>query len=589
MSRVREIPGTNYVIARELGEGGHATVYLCHHKVLPNRTAAIKLLQHTFAGPHDKSELAARMRAEAQILAQLHHRNLVKVEDAGITTGDPPTPYIVMEYLRGEPLSNTLAKSPQGLPVAKVLDICLQLVAGLAEAHKLGVVHRDIKPANIFLSRQPDDTNLVKLLDFGVACLLAAKRTTGQLFLGTPKYASPEQCAGQPVTPQSDLYSIGLVAYELVCGRGPFSRLAPADFHAHFRCHLSAVPPPPTTFRRDCPPDLEELILQLLEKHPARRPATAPRLHDALNAILRRLETSSAASVSLLDRTEPDHLNGQMIPYSRANTPTSPLPLPAVVPHDTKPDLPMGNRITVRMSPAAPSDPRPLVAHLPPSEPSQPPTWHPAMPKRTVRMPSAPPRPSMAATPSAQGATLPGPPPDHSPSTPPTRPGHSDKPAPPHVDRASLVGLDAELEAVIPPLHTAHSSAPTASGLALPALRRAAHNRTWQLAAATSALLLGATFALLSTRQPRFTPAPPPAWLTADTPEPAPTPAATFSDASPPPAAAATSSTAPPDSADPAPPPSETPAAATLAPRPRPSAATPPRRDPTRGFKTTFH
>ena len=211
----------------------------------------------------------------------------------------------------------------------------MQFLAGLTAAHKLGVVHRDIKPANIFICRQ-DDTDVTKLIDFGVAAIGAAHRNTGKLFLGTPRYAAPEQLSGLLPTPQTDLYSVGLVLYELLCGRGPFDDLeAPrgvAKYVHLMRMHLTRIPPRPSTIRPDIPPELDELIVQLLEKEPGRRPKTSMLLEAALHDIARRLEAETTATLADLNRTEPTPLANRLIVFSAK---TDPVPAPTDAAYDT--------------------------------------------------------------------------------------------------------------------------------------------------------------------------------------------------------------------------------------------------------------
>jgi eukaryotic-like serine/threonine-protein kinase len=520
----QEIPGTNYRVIRMLGEGGHAFVYLGQHTVLGDRRAAIKVLHDTFS---NQADLARRMRAEANILAQLRHPNLVRVFDAGMTTDAAPRPYTVMEYLRGEPLSSSIAASPSGVSISWALQTAAQFVAGLTAAHKRGVVHRDIKPANIFICRQPNDTDLTKLIDFGVASIDRTHRVSGRLFLGTPRYAAPEQLAGQKPTSQTDFYSVGLVLFELVCGRGPFDDIKPAPGVAKYvhlaRMHLTRSPPRPSSIRRDIPTELEALILRLLEKDPARRPRTSELLEGDLHGIANRLEAERSATLEDANRTEPTPLVNRMIAFS-ADTDSGPAPSDPLV-HDTQSDpRPMGNQRTLRMAPLGPSESSDLRALLPPDpSPSRPPA------RPTVRMPEAPPHPSapLASTqiPVSESVsarrsdtTLPGPPPvPRVAARMFALSSIADAAAPPKAapPAASLLPMPA-------PPHTSFHPAPveifaepsTAPSLVPPRRERdvrASGVRTWHLAAGATVLLLLIT--LWTTRQPRFAPAAPPPWL----------------------------------------------------------------------------
>ena len=654
----QEIPGANYRALRELGEGGHAIVYLGEHKVLTEhngapRRGAIKVLHDTFSHLPD---LARRMRAEANILAQLKHHHLVTLIDAGTTTDASPRPFTVMEYLRGEPLSYTIAAEANGVPLEWALQITCEVLEALAVAHNRNVIHRDIKPANIFLCRH-NDTNITKLLDFGVACLLDVARVTGKNFLGTPRYAAPEILAGQSPSAQSDLYAVGLVLYELLCGRGPFDSIQAAAgvpaYLTHVRHHLTCIPPRPSTRRHDLPPELDDLVVQLLEKDPEKRPKTAASLLATLRRIARRHHEHPTATTPDPNRTEPTPLDNRLITFS---APTDPIPSslaegPQDTPHDPNP---MGNLRTLRMTAEESADTSDLRALLPPSERSVP---H-APATRTIRMETAPARPTSMEEPSPSSShrpvlfappsptTLPGPPPvreslrmspriyvdpemprrtgtedsartdqgrrpqiaaverfssleEVGPGPIHTHPrgGRIDKPTLPDplvlradtrstdkptlaFDRGDLAQLhelarlDAELEKrQRPPPATDPSAAP---GLVLQTrLRRAAHSRTWQIAAAAVVLLLAAV-TLWAARPSRFTPQPPPPWLTAQAAQPLPPAPTPF------PPAPSASATPPPQ--PPAPDPS-TPPAASAAPSSPPAPHAPlrpalPRRSP---------
>jgi len=610
----QEIPGTTYRVQRVLGEGGHAFVYLGQHTMIGDRRAAIKVLHDKYS---DSADLARRMRAEANILAQLHHPNLVKIFDAGMTTDAAPRPYIVMEYLRGEPLSYSIAGTPNGFNLAWALGTARQFVAGLTAAHKLGVIHRDIKPANIFLCRE-GDTNVTKLIDFGVASIDAAIRVTGKLFLGTPRYAAPEQLSGLTPSPQTDFYSVGLVLYELVCGRGPFDDVPTPPgvaVYAHLmQMHLTRIPPRPSTIRRDIPPELEQLIIQLLEKDPLRRPKTSALLEAALYDIGWRLDAQSTATIPDLDRTEPTPLANRMIAFSAK---TDPLPGPTDAAHHTPLDpYPMGNRRTLRMHPAEQPDPSDLRDLHPGPAPS--PGLPPA--KLTIRMPTAPPHPttnertgptSSAAIPSSSSHAsarisaidsettlrMPARP---SAAVPIHRvaveasPGGSQDEAPSAA--SALPDLGAPHPSPPPPAAAQflveQPSAPPGLVLQAQGLRRVAHSRTWQLGAGATVLLLLLVTLWTATRQPRFVPPGPPAWLIAQ-----PTPAPASSIPSEAPASSATAATtardALPDAPDTS---SPQPTAALPSPAPRPAASPPSRPRPAPHpaalpgeFKTVFH
>jgi tRNA A-37 threonylcarbamoyl transferase component Bud32 len=228
-----------------------------------------------------RQDLAKRMAAEARALARLQHPNIVDVVTAGVTTDARRTPYYVMERLDGETLRAVLDAKGQ-LAASEAVRIAADLLDALDHAHKHGVVHRDVKPENIFLHNARGAV-VTKLLDFGIMRLVdqTASQTQGK-FIGTLRYASPEQIFGGEVGPASDVYSLGLVLYEMMAGRGPFDdveeALAVGVAHAH-------RPPPALSTFAVVPVPLERLVMSMLEKEPTTRPRDA----GALTVELRRL------------------------------------------------------------------------------------------------------------------------------------------------------------------------------------------------------------------------------------------------------------------------------------------------------------
>src|SRR5882672_1045870 len=187
--RGQVIPGTQYRCVRLLGEGGFGSVYLVEHTFLESRAVLKTLHAHLV----DRADVAERMHVEAKTLAKIQHPNVVEVRDGGITAEKPPRPYFVMEYLNGHTLAEVLRDLSRGIGLKSALDIIVDVLDGLDVAHtKHGVIHRDIKPANIFLHRAPTDHTVPKILDFGIAHVLSAKRMTGEYFLGTHRYGAPE-------------------------------------------------------------------------------------------------------------------------------------------------------------------------------------------------------------------------------------------------------------------------------------------------------------------------------------------------------------------------------------------------------------
>ncbi len=255
-----------YRILGTLGRGGFAVVYRAFDTVL-QRTVAIKVLR---SDRLRDPTLRQRLEAEARLLANLSHPNVVTVYDFG---WENQQPYFVMEYVEGWDL-RTLIRHGAPLAVERALELFLQICAGVGYAHRNHIVHGDLKPQNILVSR----TGEVKVVDFGIAATLWSHdpdRTTW----ATPQYLSPEQAAGQPPTPTSDVYSLGLVLYEMLTGRLPFEASTPAEL---LQAHLTQAPPSPKTFQPGLPEDLVEILLTCLEKEPARRYRNADQLGRVL-------------------------------------------------------------------------------------------------------------------------------------------------------------------------------------------------------------------------------------------------------------------------------------------------------------------
>ncbi len=255
-----------YRILGTLGRSGSTVVYRAFDTVLL-RTVAIKVLR---SDRLQDPALRQRLEAEARLLASLSHPNLVTVYDFGWENDQP---YFVMEYVDGWDLK-TLIRHGAPLPVNRALELFLQICAGVGYAHRNNIVHGNLKPQNVLVSRSGE----VKVVDFGIAATLWSRdpdRTTW----ATPQYLSPEQAAGQPPTPASDVYSLGLILYEMFTGRLPFEASTPAEW---LQAHRTQVPPSPKTFQPSLPDDLVEILLTCLEKEPARRYRNADQLARVL-------------------------------------------------------------------------------------------------------------------------------------------------------------------------------------------------------------------------------------------------------------------------------------------------------------------
>jgi len=262
------IPGTVYQVLHTIGAGGMGTVYDVEDTTIGKRYV-LKTL-HPQLG--DREDLARRMQNEARTLARLHHPNIVEVITAGVTGDDLRLPFYVMERLDGKSLRYVLDKGGQ-LELPHAYHIAIDLCDALDHAHDKGVIHRDVKPDNIFLHRTSAGVTVTKLLDFGILSLLdATHRETAGRFLGTLRYAAPEQLRGDKPTPKMDIYAAALVLFEMVAGRGPFddegdpSKVAAAHIHK---------PAPLLSRFVVVPPELDSLVNAALSKLPEHRPRDA--------------------------------------------------------------------------------------------------------------------------------------------------------------------------------------------------------------------------------------------------------------------------------------------------------------------------
>src|SRR6267143_4808636 len=278
-------------IERELATGGMGTVYRATHLGL-DRAVAVKIIKPEFAAD---SDVADRFMREARTMAKLRHPHAAMIFDAGNLPDGRH--FIIMEFIEGATLSEVLAREGRFSP-ERAVNIAIQVCEVLAEAHQLGIIHRDLKPANIMLNERG-----VCVLDFGVAKVLAspADTTTSQAstgsgqIIGTPRYMSPEQCLGQRVGARSDLYSLGVVLYEMLTGRPPFIDPLPSVVLVK---QATAPPPPLPKLRQDLPRPLALAVHTLLAKRSEDRPQTA-----AAARVL--LEKSLAAPVRITPEVEP--------------------------------------------------------------------------------------------------------------------------------------------------------------------------------------------------------------------------------------------------------------------------------------------
>ncbi|HEY1691542.1 MAG TPA: protein kinase [Polyangiaceae bacterium] len=264
------IQGTVYLVHRLIGAGGMGTVYDVEDTSIGKRY----VLKTLHAQLGSREDLARRMQVEARTLARLNHTNIVEIFTAGVTGDDLRLPYYVMERLNGQSLALILQKRGR-LDLAHAYHIAIDLLDALAFAHEAGVIHRDVKPDNIFLHRTLSNTTVTKLLDFGIISFLdkaVEKSETAGRFLGTLRYAAPEQLRGDKPTAKVDVYAAALVLYEMLAGHGPFD--SEGDHHKIAEAH-SKREAPRLSSQLIVPPELDSLMAACLHKNPALRPRDA--------------------------------------------------------------------------------------------------------------------------------------------------------------------------------------------------------------------------------------------------------------------------------------------------------------------------
>jgi predicted Ser/Thr protein kinase len=263
-----QVLAQRYRIQRLLGKGGMGAVYLADDEVL-GELVALKVISSAFAA--DEQAMVARFRREAASARKVSSPSVIRIHDLG--EARPGLLYLSMEYFAGRTLAEVI--SQRGLvPLKDIKDILQQICTGLEAAHEAGVIHRDLKPSNVLVGER----GAVKIIDFGLATMAIGDGLTATgAILGTPHYMAPEQVRGKPVDVRTDVYALGALAYHLVTGRPPFSG---DNAIAIGFAHLSEIPAPPTTLRKECPPALDSAILAALHKDASDRPASAKTFFD---------------------------------------------------------------------------------------------------------------------------------------------------------------------------------------------------------------------------------------------------------------------------------------------------------------------
>ncbi|MEV5157042.1 protein kinase [Streptomyces sp. NPDC053728] len=276
------VAGGRYQLRDLLGEGGMASVYLAYDTAL-DRQVAIKTL-HTELGR--EQSFRERFRREAQAVAKLQHTNIVSVFDTGEDElGGALMPYIVMEYVEGQPLGSVLQSDIQqygAMPADKALKVTADVLAALETSHEMGLVHRDIKPGNVMMTRR----GVVKVMDFGIARAMQSgvtSMTQTGMVVGTPQYLSPEQALGRGVDARSDLYSVGIMLFQLLTGRIPFDADSPL---AIAYAHVQEEPVAPSSVNRSITPAMDALVARALKKNPNERFPSAAAMQDEIARVL---------------------------------------------------------------------------------------------------------------------------------------------------------------------------------------------------------------------------------------------------------------------------------------------------------------
>ncbi|MFY2564149.1 serine/threonine-protein kinase [Corallococcus terminator] len=323
-----------YVLKRRIGSGGMGIVYEGEHAVI-GRKVAIKLLRPDFVEGARGRDLVAEARAAAAI----HHRGIIDIFGFGAIPDVGQ--YLVMEYLEGAPLDEVIHQRAPMLEV-DVIRILDALLGALAAAHAVGVIHRDLKPGNVFMVREGDGTESVKVLDFGIAKRSEAPhgstpQTNASTMVGTPEYIAPEQACGQQVSPQTDLYAVGVMAFEMLTRRLPFEGESPLAIVLQ---HVRTPPPSPSSYL-EMNPALEKLVLRLLAKAPSERPSSAEAVRRELKLVLASFSenvTRQAPSKSAprppekrRERRARFPVGGRRGPSPDSETPTSILAAPTQV------------------------------------------------------------------------------------------------------------------------------------------------------------------------------------------------------------------------------------------------------------------
>lgn len=314
-----------YRLLAQQGSGGMAVIYKAVDLAL-GRTVAVKVLRPSLTSD---PEFLKRFRQEARNVANLSHPNIVTVHDVG---QDGNTHYIVMEYVDGEDLKR-LIRAGAPFSIDRALSIAIKICAGVGYAHRAGLVHADVKPQNVLVT----ESDTVKVTDFGIAQALTATkpRERQRIVWGSPHYFSPEQAQGEPPTPASDVYAIGIVLFEMLTGRLPF---VGTDQQELALAHIRETPPNPSDFNPNVPVHLDRILQKVLSKEPASRYRTAEQLGRILVSYRRQGHLTTDQVPEVPPSTPRPDAEPTLSPVPRpAPVVIQPAPTPEVVPQPLSP------------------------------------------------------------------------------------------------------------------------------------------------------------------------------------------------------------------------------------------------------------
>lgn len=364
-----------YELVAQQGSGGMSVVYKAVDRLL-GRNVAVKILRPSLT--QDPSFLE-KFKQEARSIANLSHPNIVTVYDVG---SDGPTHYIVMELIEGQDLKRII-KAQGAMPVDQVLDMSIQIAAGLGYAHRSGLVHADVKPQNLLVTRE----KVVKITDFGIAQALTdtQPQQRAEIVWGSPHYFAPEQARGEPPGPAADVYAIGIVMFEMLTGRLPYSGASQQDLAmAHIQSPIPAV----TDFTPTVNESLSKIVQRLMSKEPGQRYQTGSQLEQVLIQLRNQSREYTMrnplppVSNSQQAPAVPSQSQPPMPPAGMTQPPTIVSPIPNSRPGVSMPPVAPNSEPTARFS-AAPSAPQPYnprQPNIPGAHPSVPSPLQPPQP-----------------------------------------------------------------------------------------------------------------------------------------------------------------------------------------------------------------